>query len=95
MRSQLVARWPGRFAALGLVLLIFGLGLCLFDGGEFDQAGHGHVSLLDLCNGFALFSFAITLLALAAVGRVSPTTAELVHLASIRQLDPPPRALFL
>jgi hypothetical protein len=80
-------------AALGLVVLTIGIGLCLFDGDEFDSAGH--VSLLDLCNGFALFSFAVTLLALAAVGRVSPTPAELVHPASIRRLDPPPRALFL
>jgi hypothetical protein len=91
MRSQLVAGWPGRISALGLVLLTLGIGLCLFDGDEFDQSGHA--SPLDLCNGFALFSFAITLLALAAVGRVSTTPAELIHPASIRRLDPPPRAL--
>ena len=93
MRSRLVAGWPGRIAALGLVLLTLGIGLCLFDGDESDQAGH--VSLLDLCNGFALFSFAMTLLALAGVGRVSPNPADLVHPASIRRLDPPPRALLL
>lgn len=93
MRSQLTARWPGRIAALGLVLLTLGIGLCLFDGNEFGPAGH--VSAVDMCNGLALFSFAITLLALAAIGRISPRPAELVHIPSIRRLDPPPRALFL
>lgn len=93
MRSQLVAGWPGRLAALGLVLLTLGIGLCLFDGDEFGPAGH--VSPVHMCSGLALFSFGATLLALAAVGRVSPAPAELVYLPSIRRLDPPPRSLFL
>lgn len=93
MRSQLVAGWPGRIATVGVILLTLGIGLCLFDGDEFDPAGH--VSPVDLCNGLALFSFAITLLALAAVGRIAPRSAEVVHIPSIRSLDPPPRALFL
>lgn len=93
MRPQLSSSWPGRIAALGLIFLALGIGLCLFDGDEFGPAGH--VSPPDLCNGLALFSFAVTFLALAAVGRVSPCSAELVHIPSIRRLDPPPRALFL
>jgi hypothetical protein len=93
MRSQLVAGWPGRIAAVGLILLTLGIGLCLFDGDEFGPAGGG--SALDMCHGLALFSFAVTLLALAVVGRVSPCPAELVHIPSLRRLDPPPRALFL
>jgi len=93
MRSQLIASWPGRIGAVGLILLTLGIGFCLFDGDEFGPAGHG--SAVDMCNGLALFSFAITLLALAAVGRISPRPAELVHIPSIRRLDPPPRALFL
>lgn len=93
MRPQLFSRWPGRIAALGLILLTLGIGLCLFHGDEFGPAGH--VSPPDLCNGLALFSFAMTFLALAAVGRVSPRPAELAHIPSIRRPDPPPRALFL
>jgi hypothetical protein len=93
MRSRLLARWPGQIAALGLVLLTLGIGFCLFDGDEFGPAGH--VSAVDMCSGLALFSFAITLLALTAVGRISPRPADLVHIPSIGRLDPPPRALFL
>ena len=93
MRSPLVAGWPGRIAAIGLVLLTLGIGFCLFDGDEFGPAGHG--SAVDVCNGLALFSFAITLLALAVVGGICPRPAERVNNPSIRRLDPPPRALFL
>lgn len=93
MRSQLVAGWPGRIAAVGLILLTLGIGLCLFDGDEFGPAGHG--SALDVCNGLALFSLATMLVGPAALGRISPHPAAHVHVPSIRRLDPPPRALFL
>ncbi|HSE05676.1 MAG TPA: hypothetical protein VLK35_16125 [Methylomirabilota bacterium] len=85
------AGWPGRLARLGLVLLILGVSLCLFDGDETDAAGH--VAGVDLCNGLALASLMNTLLALAAAGPISSRAAELVHILSIRLLDPPPRPL--
>ena len=91
MRSQLVAGWPGRIAAVGLILLTLGIGFCLFDGDEFG----GHGSALDVCNGLALFSLATMLVGPAALGRISPHPAAHVHVPSIRRLDPPPRALFL
>lgn len=85
------SRWPLRVAALGLVLLTLGIGLCFFNGDGTD--GDCHAGGHDLCGGLLGSLATVTLLALAAVSRVLAEPALAVSPITPYRLDPPPRLL--
>lgn len=89
MRRQYLTTWPARAAVVGLALLTAAIGLCLLDGDELG--GGGHAATVDLCNGLALFSFAVAMLGPAAAGVILLSQVAPVYATSLRHLEPPPR----
>jgi hypothetical protein len=82
--------WPGQALLIAMVLLILGVGLCLFDGDEGDDG-----MCVDLCRGLAMFSVAAVVLVIGPIHLLPIDLPAIAYATSLRRLDPPPKRSFL
>jgi hypothetical protein len=93
MRQRLLKNvWTGRLLVTVLAVLIVSLGVCLVQGSVFGMDGHQGMSP-DSCASLAMLTtILLTLLGLAAVGRLLVDPARSVYAVSLVRLDPPPKS---
>lgn len=83
------ARWSSQVVVMVLVTLVLGLGFCLLNAHEHGTSHHGMSP--DLCLGFLVLAFAVTLLGLTEIDRVPSELLSPVRAVSVHRLDPPPK----
>ena len=93
MRQQLLrSKWAGRLLVTALAALTLSLGLCLLDGPVFGMDSH-HGMSPDYCASLVMLTvILLTVLGLAAVGRLLADGARPVYAVSLVRLDPPPKS---
>jgi len=81
--------WAGRSVPIAMVLVALALSLCLF---QVTSTGAHHAGMSpDVCSGFFLVSFFVTLLCFAAVGALPTEPLSLFRPVTLHLLDPPPK----
>jgi hypothetical protein len=93
MRQRLLKNvWTGRLLVTVLAVLIVSLGVCLVQDSVFGMDGHQGMSP-DSCASLVMLTvILLTLLGLAAVGRLLADPARPVYAVSLVRLDPPPKS---
>lgn len=96
MRQRLLKNvWAGRLLMAVLAASILAIGFCVLNGPAFGMDSQ-HGMSPDYCAGLVMLAtILLTLLGLAAVGRLLADTAPPVYAVSLVRLDPPPKSPFL
>lgn len=84
-------RWPSQVAVIVLAAVILAIGFCLLDGHQHEMSHHGMSP--DLCLGFIVLAFAMTLLGLVEIDRLPAELFCPVRAVSVHRLDPPPKSV--
>ena len=88
-RRPSMTSWARRSLPIAMVLIALALSLCLF---QVVSTGTHHAGMSpDVCSGFFLVSFFVTLLYFANVGALPAEPLALFRPVTLHLLDPPPK----